>query len=59
MTVEHSPSSANSPQNVIFKSRDRRIVAIFEHELTRRRRTEIGLRAMLPRTRLCFIKRTS
>ena len=52
MTVEHSPSSAKSPSHVIFKGRDfkgrdRRTAASYEYELTKRRRTEIGLRASL------------
>ncbi len=47
MTVEYSPSSANSPPHVFFESRERRTVASYERELTRRRRTEIGLRDLL------------
>jgi two-component sensor histidine kinase len=47
MIVEHSPSSANSPSRVLFESRERRTVASYEYELTKRRRTEVGLRANL------------
>ena len=47
MTVEYSPSSANSPPHVFFESRERRTVASYERELARRRRTEIGLRELL------------
>ena len=47
--MKHSPSSADSPPNVIFESRERRTVASYERELIRRRRTEIGLRQTLAR----------
>jgi len=47
MTIEYSPSSANSLPHVFFESRERRTVASYERELTRRRRTEIGLRELL------------
>ena len=47
MTIEYSPSSADSPPNVIFESRERRTVASYERELTRHRRTETGLRQAL------------
>ena len=49
MTIEYSPSSANSLPHVIFESRERRTVASYERELTRHRRTEIGLRELLAR----------
>ena len=58
MTVEYSPSSANSPPHVFFESRERRTVASYERELARRRRTEIGLRELPPKTRRCFVKKT-
>ena len=46
MTIEYSPSSANSLPHIIFERRER-TVASYERELTRRRRTEIGLRELL------------
>jgi two-component sensor histidine kinase len=49
MAIEYSPSGAKSPPNVIFESRQRRTVASYEHELTRHRRTEAGLRSALAR----------
>ena len=49
MTIESSPSGANSPLNIIFESRERRTVASYERELIRHRRTEIGLRQALAR----------
>ena len=49
MSIEYSPSSANSPLRVIFESCERRTVASYELELTRHRRTEIGLREALAR----------
>ena len=49
MTVEYSPSKASSLPHVIFESRERRTVASYERELTRHRRTEIGLRELLAR----------
>jgi two-component sensor histidine kinase len=49
MTIESSPSSANSPQNVVFESRERRSVGSYERELIRRRRTEVELRQTLAR----------
>ncbi len=49
MTIESSPSSANSPLNVIFESRERRSVDSYERELIRRKRTEVGLRQILAR----------
>ena len=47
MTVEPSPSSVISLPRVIFEGRERRTVASYERELTKRRRTEIGLRELL------------
>ena len=47
MTVEYSPSNASSLPHVIFESRERRTVASYERELTKHRRTEIGLRELL------------
>ena len=47
MTVESSPSSVISLPRVIFEGRERRTVASYERELTKRRRTEIGLRELL------------
>ena len=49
MTIEYSPSGANSPPNVIFESRERRTVASYERELHRSMRTETGLRQALAR----------
>ena len=49
MTMEYSPSGANSPPVVIFESRERRTVASYKRELIRHRRTEIGLRQALAR----------
>ncbi len=49
MSIEYSPSSANSPLRVIFESCERRTAASYELELTRHRRTEIGLREALAR----------
>ena len=49
MTIEASPSNANSPLNVIFETRERRSVDGYERELIRRRRTESGLRQTLAR----------
>ena len=47
MTVEYSPSKVSSLPHVIFESRERRTAASYERELTRHRRTEIGLRELL------------
>jgi hypothetical protein len=44
MTIEYSPRNAGSRSIAIFKSPERRTVASYERELTRHRRTEIGLR---------------
>jgi len=49
MTIEYSPSSAAATSIPRFESRERRTVASYERELTRRRRTEIGLREALAR----------
>ena len=49
MTVEYSPSNASSLPHVIFESRERRTVASYERELTKHRRTEIGLRELIAR----------
>ncbi len=49
MTIEYSPRDAGSRSIAIFKSPERRTVASYERELTRHRRTEIGLRAALVR----------
>ena len=49
MTIESSQSSANSPLDVIFESRERRSVGSYEHELITRKATEIGLRQTLAR----------
>ena len=49
MTIEFSPSSANSPLNVIFENRESRSVDSYERELIRRRATEVGLRQSLAR----------
>lgn len=49
MTIESSPSSANSPQNVIFENPERRSADSYERELIRRRATEVGLRQTLAR----------
>jgi hypothetical protein len=35
MSIEYLPSSASSPPNVIFGSRERRTAASYERELTR------------------------
>ena len=59
MTVEYSPSKASSPPHVIFESRERRTVASYERELTRHRRTEIGLGRSSPATRRCLVKKTN
>jgi two-component system, sensor histidine kinase PdtaS len=55
MSIEYLPSSASSPPNVVFESRERRTAASDERELTRHRRTEVGLREALAReeTLLC------
>jgi two-component system, sensor histidine kinase PdtaS len=47
MTIEYSPSSADSLSHVIFDSRERRTVASYERELITHRRTESGLRQAL------------
>ena len=47
MTIEYSPRNAGSHSIAIFKSPERRTVASYERELTRHRRTEIGLREAL------------
>jgi two-component system, sensor histidine kinase PdtaS len=49
MTIEYSPRSAGSPPIALFRSPERRSVASYERELTRHRRTEIGLREALAR----------
>ena len=49
MTIEYSPHGAGTPPITIFKSPERRTVASYERELTRHRRTEIGLREALAR----------
>ena len=49
MTIECSPSSASAPLNVIFETGERRIVASYELELKRHRRTESGLRQEVAR----------
>ena len=49
MTIEYSPGEARLPPRTIFKSPERRTVASYERELTRHRRTEIGLRDALAR----------
>lgn len=49
MTIESSSSSANSPQSVIFENPERRSADSYEHELIRRRATEVGLRQTLAR----------
>ena len=49
MTIEYSPRDAGSRSIAIFKSPERRTVASYERELTRHRRTEIGLREALAR----------
>jgi two-component sensor histidine kinase len=49
MTIESSPSGANSPQNVIFENPERRSADSYERELIRRRATEVGLRQTLAR----------
>ena len=49
MTIENSPSRANSPPNVIFQSRERRTVASYERELVDRRPIELKLREALAR----------
>ena len=49
MTIEYSPRNAGSHSIAIFKSPERRTVASYERELTRHRRTEIGLREALAR----------
>ena len=47
MSIQYSPSSANSPLSVIFESCERRTAASYELELTRHRPTEIGQREAL------------
>jgi two-component system, sensor histidine kinase PdtaS len=47
MTIEYSPSSADSPSHVIFDSHERRTVASYKRELIRHRRAESGLRQAL------------
>ena len=49
MTIEYSPRDVGSRSIAIFKSPERRTVASYERELTRHRRTEIGLREALAR----------
>ena len=49
MTIEYSPRDVGSRSIAIFKSPERRTVASYERELTRHRRTEIGLREALVR----------
>ena len=57
MTIEYSPRDVGSRSIAIFKSPERRTVASYERELTRHRRTEIGLREVLPEKMLCFVRR--
>jgi two-component sensor histidine kinase len=47
MTIEYSPSSADSLPHIIFDSREGRTVASYERELIRHRRTESRLRQAL------------
>jgi len=47
MTIEYSPSSADSLPHIIFDGRERRTVASYERELIRHRRTESRLRQAL------------
>ena len=49
MTIEHLPSSAESPPDITFESPKVRTVASYERELTAHRRTEIWLREALAR----------
>jgi two-component system, sensor histidine kinase PdtaS len=49
MTIEYSPRDVGSRSIAIFKNPERRTVASYERELTRHRRTEIGLREALAR----------
>ncbi len=49
MTIEYSPRSTVSPPNINLEDRDRRTAASYERELTRHRRTEMGLRQALAR----------
>ena len=49
MTIEYSPRDVGSRSIAIFISPERRTVASYERELTRHRRTEIGLREALAR----------
>jgi two-component system, sensor histidine kinase PdtaS len=49
MTIESSPSSADSPLNIILESRERRSIGSYERELIRRKATEVGLRQALAR----------
>ena len=52
MTIEYSPRNTGSDSIAIFKSPERRTVASYERELTRHRRTEIGLREALRKGRI-------
>jgi two-component system, sensor histidine kinase PdtaS len=49
MTIEYSQRSPGSPAIALFRSPERRSIASYERELTRHRRTEIGLREALAR----------
>ena len=59
MTIEYSPRDVGPRLIAIFKSPERRTVASYERELTRHRRTEIGLREALAENMPCFAKRTN
>jgi two-component system, sensor histidine kinase PdtaS len=49
MAIEYSLPRANSPSIALFKNSERRTAASYERELTRHRRTEVGLREALAR----------
>jgi hypothetical protein len=49
MSVEHSPRRMVPAINVALEDPDRRMVASYERELVRHRRTEMGLRQALAR----------
>ena len=49
MTIESSPSSADSALNVVFENRESRSVDSYERELIKRKATEVGLRQSLAR----------
>jgi len=57
MSVEYSPRNTVPAVNVALEDPDRRTVASYEQELTRHRRTEIGLRQALVREEALLLQK--